>query len=312
MSSITVCQIPFFILHLKSRRLHRLASLRRGNVIAGPCVLTAEQRSSGVLTNVVPKEGGNSFRGEFFGNFATASMQTNNLTDDLVAKGLKAVNKREASSGTLNPVGRRPILQDKLWFFGGFRYNGAQSYLANTFINLRPSAPQYCVPAVGATRCSYGDAFHPTTLVPNSQDLNNQAVGGDTWTRGETLNLTYQASSEGTSSRPSATSTSGSWTATSAAPLNSPEAGVYFTHRPEYLLQATWSNPLTNKLLLEGGFTFYNETWIFGPEPYNINGLGPDAVVSKTESSLGISTAPRTCSRRRPTTSTTCASRRTT
>ena len=46
--------------------------------------------------------------------------------------------------------------------------------------------------------------------------------------------------------------------------------------------------PHTNKLLLEGGFTFYNERWIFGPEPYNINGHGPDAVVSKTESSLGI------------------------
>jgi hypothetical protein len=48
---------------------------------------------------------------------------------------------------------------------------------------------------VTASGCSYGDAFHPTMLVPNSQDLGNQAVGGDTWTRGETLNLTLQASS---------------------------------------------------------------------------------------------------------------------
>ena len=38
--------------------------------------LTAEQRSSGVLTNVVPKEGGNTFRGELFANFANASMQS--------------------------------------------------------------------------------------------------------------------------------------------------------------------------------------------------------------------------------------------
>ena len=69
---------------------------------------------------------------------------------------------------------------------------------------------------------------------------------------------------------------------------NSPEAGVYFTHRPEYLLQATWTNPVTNKLLFEGGFTFYNERWIFGPEPYHINGYGPDAVISKTETNPGI------------------------
>src|SRR4029077_2026334 len=52
--------------------------------------------------------------------------------------------------------------------------------------------------------------------------------------------------------------------------------------------QSTWTNPVTNRLLLEGGFTFYNETWIFGPMPDVVNGLGPDAVVSKTESSLGI------------------------
>ena len=94
---------------------------------------------------------------------------------------------------------------------------------------------------------------------------------------------------------------------------NSPEAGVYFTHRPEYLLQATWTNPLTNKLLLEGGFTFYNERWIFGPEPYNVNGYGPDAVVSKTESSTRHPLRRGATRSRRPaTTSTTCASRPTT
>ncbi len=69
---------------------------------------------------------------------------------------------------------------------------------------------------------------------------------------------------------------------------NSPEAGVYFTHRPEYLLQSTWTNTATNKLLLEGGFTFYNEQWIFGPEPSVINGQGPDAVISKNDTGNGI------------------------
>ena len=45
-----------------------------------------------MLTNVVPKEGGNTFRGEFFGNFANGSMQSDNLTQDLTTKNLKAVN----------------------------------------------------------------------------------------------------------------------------------------------------------------------------------------------------------------------------
>jgi hypothetical protein len=48
------------------------------------------------------------------------------------------------------------------------------------------------------------------------------------------------------------------------------------------------SRHVAHRQLLEGGFTFYNERWIFGPEPYNVNGLGPDALVSKSDSSLGI------------------------
>jgi hypothetical protein len=245
--------------------------------------LAAEARSSGVLTNIIAKEGGNTYRGMFFGNISTAGLQSSNLTQALIDKGLKAVNSVK-KLWDFNPVLGGPIVQDKLWFFGGFRYNGSQSYLAGMFNNLRPGAPQYCVTASG---CSYGDASHPTTLVPDSQDLGNQAVGGDTWTRGETLNLTWQASSKDkvtlfTHFNQRLVNCN------QCSAVNSPEAGVYFTHSPEYLIQSTWTRTHTNKILLEGGFTFYNETWIFGPEPYNTNGLGPDAVVSKTENSLGI------------------------
>jgi hypothetical protein len=245
--------------------------------------LAAEARSSGVLTNIIPKEGGNSYRGGLFTNFSNTSLQSDNLTSDLINQNLKAVNKVK-KLWDFNPTLGGPILQDKLWFFGGFRYNGSQSYLAGMFENLRPGAPQYCITTTG---CLYGDALHPTTLVPNSQNLNNQTVGGDTWTRGETLNLTWQ-----TTPKDKVTFFSHFnqrlVDCNQCSATTSPEAGVYFTHSPEYLLQSSWTRTQTNRLLLEGGFTFYNETWIFGPEPYNVNGLGPDAVVSKTESGLGI------------------------
>lgn len=213
--------------------------------------LAAEARSSGVLTNIIPKEGGNTYRGSFFGNFSNASLQSNNLTQALIDKNLKAVNSVK-KLWDFNPVLGGPIVRDTLWFFGGFRYNGSQSYLAGMFSNLRPGAPQYCTTASG---CSYGDAFHPATLVPNSQDLNNQAVGGDTWTRGETLNLTWQASRKDRLT----------WFShfnqrlvdcNQCNALTSPEAGVYFTHSPEYLLQSSWTRTQSNELLFEGGFTF--------------------------------------------------------
>jgi hypothetical protein len=245
--------------------------------------LSSEWRSSGVLSNTIPKEGGNTFRGYFFGNFANGSMQSDNITDDLKKIGLQRVNSVK-KLWDVNPAGGGPIVADRLWWYGGFRYSGAQNYIAGMYKNLRPGAAQYCSSVNG---CSYGDAFHPTTLVPNSQDLNDQAVGGDTWTRGETLNLTWQATPK------NKITAYGHFNqrlvdCNNCSATTSPEAGIYFTHRPEYILQSTWSSPYTNKLLFEGGFTFYNERWIFGPEPYNVNGYGPDAVISKTESSLGV------------------------
>ncbi|PYR01907.1 MAG: hypothetical protein DMG00_30230, partial [Acidobacteria bacterium] len=245
--------------------------------------LSAEARSSGVLTNVIPKEGGNAYRGYLFGNFTDSNLQSGNLSQDLIDRGLKAVNSVK-KLWDFNPVVGGPIVRDKLWFLGGFRYNGAQNYVAGMFTHVRPGAPQYCASAAG---CSYGDAFHPTTLVPNSQDLSHQTVSGDTWSRGETLNLTWQATERNKVTFFSHVNQR-LVDCNQCSATTSPEAGVYFTHKPEYLLQATWTNPHTNKLLFEGGFTFYNETWIFGPEPYNINGYGADAVVSKTESGLGI------------------------
>ncbi|HYM23797.1 MAG TPA: TonB-dependent receptor plug domain-containing protein, partial [Vicinamibacterales bacterium] len=247
--------------------------------------LSAEARSSGVLTNVIPKEGGNAYHAYFFGNFAGHGLQASNLSQDLINQGLTAVNSVK-KLWDFNPTVGGPIVKDKLWFFGGFRYNGAQSYLAGMFVNLRPTAPQYCASAAG---CLYGgtDGFHPAVLVPDNQDLSNQAVGGDTWTRGETVNLTWQADQKDKITFFSHFNQR-LVDCNQCSATNSPEGGVYFTHSPEYLLQATWTNPYTSRLLFEGGFTFYNETWIFGPEPSNINGLGPDALISKTDSSLGI------------------------
>jgi len=244
--------------------------------------LSAESRSSGVLTNTLPKEGGNTFRGYLFTNFANDNFQSNNLTQDLIDKGLPRVNSVK-KIWDFNPAFGGPLVRDRVWFYGGFRSSGAQNFIAGMYKNLRPTAPQYCAKTAG---CLFGDAFHPSTLVPNSQDLNSPAVGGDTWTRGETLNLTLQADKK------NKVTIFGHFNqrlvdCNQCSATTSPEAGVYFTHRPEYILQSTWTNPYTNKLLFEGGFTFYNERWIFGPKPENTNGYGPDAVISKFDSATG-------------------------
>src|SRR5205823_2548116 len=91
--------------------------------------LSAEGRTSGVLTNTVPKEGGNRVRGYFLGNFTNENFTFNNLTDALRdnGNGLLAVPK-PYRYWDFNPTIGGPIIQDKLWFYGGFRYSGTQSY----------------------------------------------------------------------------------------------------------------------------------------------------------------------------------------
>ena len=259
-----------------------------------------------MLSNTIPKEGGNTFRGYFFGNFANDSLQSDNLTQDLIDQGLLARQQREEDLGFQSRHCGGPLAKDALWFYGGFRYSGAQNYIAGMFKNLRPTAPQYCA---NVGRLHVRRRVSSATLVPNSQDLDQPAIGGDTWTRGETLNLTVQATPK------NKVTFFGHFNqrlvdCNGCSATTSPEAGVYFTHRPEYILQSTWSNPYTNKLLFEGGFTFYNERWIFGPKPDNVNGYGPDAVVSKTRE-LDRRTVRRgqRRSRRPAIISTTCARR---
>ena len=55
--------------------------------------LTAEIQTSGVLLNMIPKEGGNQFHGSLFMSRTPGSWQTNNFTDELRLQGLQAPNR---------------------------------------------------------------------------------------------------------------------------------------------------------------------------------------------------------------------------
>jgi len=103
--------------------------------------LSAEARTSGVLSNTIPKEGGNRFRGYFFGNYTTNALQADNLTQELKDKGLLAIGNAYRF-WDVNPTVGGPIVQDRVWFYGGYRYSGTRSYVAGGFQNKNPGASQ--------------------------------------------------------------------------------------------------------------------------------------------------------------------------
>ena len=55
--------------------------------------ISAESNADGVVANMVPKEGGNTFRGSVSGLFSGSKLQMDNLTDELRARGITTVNE---------------------------------------------------------------------------------------------------------------------------------------------------------------------------------------------------------------------------
>jgi hypothetical protein len=82
--------------------------------------LPAEVETGGVMFNMVPKTGGNTFRGSFFANAATHRLQSENVTPEMIAQGLTSGGEIDYVVD-LNPSFGGPIQRDRLWFFATYR-----------------------------------------------------------------------------------------------------------------------------------------------------------------------------------------------
>lgn len=187
--------------------------------------VSAESIASGAAINMIPKEGGNTFRYSLSGLFANDTLQSDNLTDALRSRGLTTtarVIKVFDATGTLGG----PIRKDKLWFFTAQRVWGNRNQVPGIFWNKTQGTPFYTP-----------DPDRP-------------------WIRFETihahaLRLTWQASAK---------NKVGLFTDLQdnidrgAAAFIAPEAvGTTWRFWPQGLFQGTWSSPRTSRLLLEAG-----------------------------------------------------------
>ena len=82
--------------------------------------ISAESDADGSVSNMVPKEGGNTFRGNAYGLFSGRKLQMSNLTDELRARGLTTTNEVVRVWDATFTLGG-PIKRDKIWFFALFR-----------------------------------------------------------------------------------------------------------------------------------------------------------------------------------------------
>ena len=194
--------------------------------------IAAATMTGGPRANVVPKEGGNRFSGFFLASQTSGSLQSNNLTDELKAKGLQAANPIKRLYDYNAAVGG-PLRQDRLWFFGSFRQWDDQEQVTGMF---RPIDPLSFV-------------FNPALGAAGNVDLNQPAIY-DSWVRSYGLRLTWQPhpkhklsayfAHQPREQNPQFVSSTRSFEASSVA-----HAVL------DRMIQATWKSPLTSRLLLE-------------------------------------------------------------
>jgi Carboxypeptidase regulatory-like domain/TonB-dependent Receptor Plug Domain len=96
--------------------------------------INADTSAGGVRLNMIPREGGNRFSGDFRYSTRPGDWQSSNLTDRHVAAGLQSGNAIDRIiDATFSQGG--PIRRDRLWFFVSAKYNSVNTKIANTFFD---------------------------------------------------------------------------------------------------------------------------------------------------------------------------------
>ena len=135
---------------------------------------------NGPVISVVPKTGGNTFKGTLLGSYVGSGTANSNYTDELKAAGLASplqlLKVWDATAG----VGG-PIKKDRVWFFGNYRDEGSWATIPGIFANKNFESITTPVPNSAA----------PWTVVP---DPNVPARNANSW-QIMSLRLTTQINS---------------------------------------------------------------------------------------------------------------------
>ena len=92
----------------------------------------AETSGGGLRINMIPKEGGNRVSGSLFAGGTNGSWQSNNISQDLIDRGLQSGDRVDHISDYNFAIGG-PIRQDRLWYFHTFRRIATNEIVANNF-----------------------------------------------------------------------------------------------------------------------------------------------------------------------------------
>ena len=203
---------------------------------------SAEVTGGGVSLNLIPRDGGNDFSGDVFFSGLVDAMQANNITPELMDRGLRTPDGTEWIYD-LNPSVGGPIMQDRLWYFVSGRLNRAK---------LSPAGASFFEvdPATGFLGPGSQQAFNDTATDNISFRI--------TWQVNETNKIT--------------TFRDQFWRYQSHFALNIGEDAAtgapQYNRGNQYIWPSKWTSTPSNRVLTEVGVQYYGFTHrIFQNQP---------------------------------------------
>jgi hypothetical protein len=212
-------------------------------VVVETSATSAEAMTGGVQVNVIPREGGNQFSGTFSGSWTGPELAADNLSDDLIKRGLSS----GASIKNFMDVGGGlggPIKRDRLWFFVADRVWKSSKFIQGAYYNKNQGGTPVYVDS---------DPLYNVSLY--EPDLDRQAHTGWAYYNSD-VRVTLQATQRNkvvfSLSRNSICNCpiQLSGTGGSNAVKRAPEAAIQHMFVPMYLPSVNWSSPVSNKLLI--------------------------------------------------------------
>ena len=230
-----------------------------------------ETDTGGPIMNIIPRSGGNTFRGTAFVSTAGDWSKGNNLNSALEAVGIdEAPGIIQAHDASLSYGG--PILRDRLWFFGQYRNLDTQTAVEGVSANANVGL---------ANRWDWMPSATDSRRVQDRQMAISRVTGQFGQSRVQ-VNYEYQKRCEGTNLTVGGSGChkrGDDWVglgSTTQSPESTGTAGTGYFEWPFHLSQAQWTMPYNNKLLLEGNMTIFRYNPAFGfPPPDGITDLIP-------------------------------------
>jgi hypothetical protein len=242
-----------------------------------------EAEVGGPVMNIVPRTGGNSIRGNLYLAGVTGGMVGSNYTQELKDRGLRTPGDLLKLWDFSGSVGG-PIKKDRVWYFFNAREEGSYRSVPGMYANLNAGIQgKYTYVAdtsrPAATAGSWRIANLRLTIQPSTRNKFNlfwdeqHPCQGATWSDVED-GCRHQSPGQIIGGAPGQAGTFGVASATSSPEIASYAGRGETSHVFQRVQQATWSSPVTNKLLLEaavgGSFSRYGGQEVPGNKTIDI------------------------------------------